>query len=114
MRLDRGFTLAEILVSLVVVSVGLLALSTISLFGMNEFQFTKAKIEAMNESLKMNLLLTSYLGQAVKVQSLVPPTAGNTGGILNFNYTTIASAPGDFTLVASFLREAGGRSMSPA
>lgn len=109
MRAIRGFTLTEILVSLVVISVGLLALSTVALMGFNEFQFTRGKLLAQGEAMRLQYLLTSYFGQAVKVGNGNPQTAVNTGGVLQFNYDEMADAATPVTLIASFQRDAGGR-----
>lgn len=114
MRSNRGFTLSEILVSLVVVSVGMAALCTLALLGFNEFLYTKNKLEAQSEAMRFQYLMTAYFSQAVNVRvdpaAPNPPTNGVIGEVRDVNFTDVsppaATAP---QLIATFLRDVGGR-----
>lgn len=109
MRSNRGFTLSEILVSLVVISVGLSALCTLALFGFNEFLYTKNKLETQAEAMKFQYLLTSYLSQAVNVGAGDPNVTLAQGGLRQFDFDQMGDPGGDFTLIGTFYRDVGGR-----
>ena len=74
---NRGFTLAEMTVASGVAALVTLALSSLMVWAVVEFENVKRRLIAQGESLKAEVLLRKYISTAIKVQSTDLADAGN-------------------------------------
>ncbi len=118
---NKGFTLAELTVASGVTAVVTLALSSLMVWAVVEFEGVKRRLVAQGEALRLEIMLRKYVTPAIKMQGNNLGAVGNrnlvNGGVVsgpddgkgrftaNFNHTQLADWPGDWQNVALFLRE---------
>jgi type II secretory pathway pseudopilin PulG len=116
---NKGFTIVEMTVSTFIVGVATLALSTIMVWAVVEFEAIKRRLMAQTESLKAEVLLRRYVGQAVQVGEEAGTPLANSGNVnlnswgwegggrfaADFNYDELGDWPGAWQNVGVFLRE---------
>lgn len=117
MKNNKGFTLIELSVSTFIAGVATLALSSLMVWAVVEFEAIKRRLMAQSESLKAEILLRRYVGQAIQVEALTP--LANTGDddlsalawegggrfAADFNHDELGDWPGAWQNVAVFLRD---------
>jgi len=106
----KGFSLAEVLTATGIATIGLAVLMSLYMTINSHFIGTRERFQAQATASHAEYLLRLIFSQAINLQSVASlpnnPGAGS-GQIYNgINFPTIASAPGDWTTLAVFLREA--------
>lgn len=118
---NKGFTLAELTVASGVAAVVTLALSSLMVWAVVEFDGVKRRLVAQAEALRLEIMLRKYVTSAIKVKGghlsatgdVNLSNGGSASGSLDghgmfaapFNYQQLSDWPGDWQNVGLFLRE---------
>lgn len=118
---NKGFTVAELTVASGVAAVVTLALTSLMVWAVVEFEGVKRRLIAQGEALRLEIMLRKYVTTAIKVKGFDIADNGNValgnGGAASgdldghgafaqdFDYQQISDWPGDWQNVGIFLRE---------